>query len=138
MSTYDSKSLALNCSELSLGHAFLGASGVDIVSSDPSKPVTVNGIIPGAGGGGGTVPDAITCRTILLAATDTPTGSNAQVFISDDSIAFSNNAGMRLVLSHSNTNNYLTLSGTSDSGNSPNFNLERSRRRTARAALQRG
>jgi hypothetical protein len=48
MSTYDNKSLALNCSELSLGHAFLGASGVDIVSSDPSKPVKVNGIVPGA------------------------------------------------------------------------------------------
>ncbi len=93
MSTYDNKSLAINCSELSLGHAFLGASGVDIVSSDPSKPVTVNGIVPVAGGGK-TVPEAITCRTILLAATDTPTGGDAQVFISDDSISFRNNSGM--------------------------------------------
>ena len=45
---------SFNGQTFTLGNVGLtGATGPDLVSSDPSKPVRVNGVIPGAGGGGG-------------------------------------------------------------------------------------
>ena len=62
---------SFNGQTFTLGNVGLtGANGPDLVSSDPSKPVRVNGIIPGSGGGGGG--DAF-----LNGGTDVP---NAQEF----------------------------------------------------------
>lgn len=45
---------SFNGQTFTLGNVGLtGATGPNLVSSDPSKPVRVNGVIPGAGGGGG-------------------------------------------------------------------------------------
>ena len=55
MTSYIAKVHQVNCNALKLGGIY-GINNIDITHTDPTKQITVNGIVPGAGGGGGSLP----------------------------------------------------------------------------------